>query len=163
MRDLKGEHASSTPPSLKMSSCLSQLDVSFAPCDGLTRLGLCRIIGSGLRIRIIRPRLSIGIIGSGLRIRIIRPRRHSRWCSSKAKRDIISPALTQDAESLLRITNRFDKHDAAACIKFTLIVVGILFRDTYSHPVISRVCRGSCLARKQTFEALDKTVCSMFY
>src|SRR6266699_74633 len=85
-----------------------------------------------------RPRLSIGII---------RPRRHSRWCSSKAKSDIICPALTQDAESLLRTTNRFDKHDTAPCIKFTLIVVGILSPDPALHWVLDFAVSTVCYRR----------------
>src|SRR2546425_10152425 len=115
-------------------------------------------IGSGLHIRIIRPRSNIRIVGFRLCIGRIGSRRQSWWCRSQASTDIICPALTQDAERLLWTANRFDQHNTATSIKLALIVVGILFGHPYAHPVISRVGRGSGLARKQTLEVLDKTV-----
>src|SRR6266566_6872098 len=145
-----------------MAVCLRLLDVSLALCVGWTWLGLCIRVYRG-HIGIICPGSNIRIIGSWLSIGIVSSRRHSRWCTFQTSSNIIGPALTQNAESLLWTSKGFDEHDAATRIKFTLIGACILLRHTYSHPVISRVCSGSCLARKQTLEVVYKTVRSALH
>ena len=92
-----------------MTVCLQQSGVSFILSIGWTCLGLC-IIGWRRNIGIICPWSSIRVGGSWLNIRIggsrlsigiVSSLRHSRWCTSQTSSNIICPALTQNAESLL--------------------------------------------------------------